>query len=386
MTVVGGGDIAPLPHHGSAVVNRTGRAMGQAMKFKTRMAVLTGAVLAGAMLLVACGPSGNTKKKDAPAPKPAPVAQKLTHITFVTDWKAQAEHGGFYEALAEGLYRKHGLDVKIVEGGPGVNVPQLLAGGAADFGIGSNGFIPLNMVRAGAKIKAVMAVFQKDPQVLITHPRPDVKSLADMKGKPIMIADASTVAFWPWLKAKFGFTDSQIRKYTFNLAPFLTDPKAIQEGYLTSEPYTIEKEAHFKPQVFLLANDGYPGYANMVLVPQKWIDSNPKAVQAFVDASIEGWMDYLYGDPKPANALIKKDNPEMTDDVIAQSIAKMKSYGLVMSGDAKLLGLGAMTDARWKLFFETMSAEGLYPKNLDYKQAYTTAFVNKGVGLDKHNP
>jgi NitT/TauT family transport system substrate-binding protein len=295
-----------------------------------------------------------------------------THITFVTDWKAQAEHGGFYEALATGLYAKAGLDVKIMEGGPAVNVPQLLAGGAADFGIGSNGFIPLNMVREGVPVRAVMAVFQKDPQVLISHPRKDVKSLAQMKGKPIMIADASTVAFWPWLKAKYGFSDSQIRKYTFNLAPFLIDPKAIQEGYLTSEPYTVEMEGHFKPQVFLLADNGYPGYANMVLVPQKWIDRNPKAVQAFVNATIAGWKAYLHGNPAPANALIKRDNPEMTDALIAQAIQKMRSYNLAETKDGRI---GTMTDGRWKIFFDTMASEGLYPKTLDYKKAYTLQFL-----------
>jgi NitT/TauT family transport system substrate-binding protein len=302
-------------------------------------------------------------------------AQAGTHITFVTDWKAQAEHGGFYEAQALGLYKARGLDVQIVEGGPSVNVPQLLAGGAADFGIGSNGFIPLNMLRQGVPVKAVMAVFQKDPQVLITHPRADVKSLADMKGKPIMIADASTVAFWPWLKAKYGFADTQIRKYTFNLAPFLVDPKAIQEGYLTSEPYTIETQGHFKPQVFLLADNGYPGYANMVIVPQKWIAANPKAVQAFVDATREGWKAYLFGNPTAANALIKKDNPDMTDALIAQAIAKMKSYGIVVSGEAATAGIGAMTEARWKTFFDTMASEGLYSKSLPYKNAYDLRFV-----------
>ena len=296
-----------------------------------------------------------------------------THITFVTDWKAQAEHGGFYEAQAMGLYAKAGLDVKILEGGPSVNVPQLLAGGAADFGMGSNGFIPLNMVREGVPVRAVMAVFQKDPQVLITHPRNDVKSLADMKGKPIMIADASTVAFWPWLKAKYEFSDSQIRKYTFNLAPFLVDPKAIQEGYLTSEPYTVEREGHFKPQVFLLADNGYPGYANMVLVPQKWIDTNPKAVQAFVHATAAGWKAYLYGNPAPANALIKRANPEMTDGLIAQAIGKLKSYKITDAPG----GIGEMTDARWKTFFDTMASEGLYPKTLDYKKAYTLKFLPK---------
>jgi NitT/TauT family transport system substrate-binding protein len=312
-------------------------------------------------------------------------AEAATHIRFVTDWKAQAEHGGFYEAMAEGLYARSGLEVTIIEGGPSINVPQLVAGGAADFGIGSNGFIPLNLVREGVKLKAVMAVFQKDPQVLITHPRNDVKSLADMKGKPIMIADASTVAFWPWLKARFGFSDTQIRKYTFNLAPFLVDPKAIQEGYLTSEPYTIEHEGRIKPSVFLLADYGYPGYANMVIVPQKWIAANPKAVEAFVDATSRGWLDYLYGNPRPANALIKHDNAEMTDGLIAAAIGKMKSYGIAMSGDAVGHGLGTMTDARWKRFFETMASEGLYPKSLAYREAYDLRFVNAG-GLAKVTP
>ena len=314
------------------------------------------------------------------------AAPTLVHVVFVTDWKAQAEHGGFYEALAEGLYKKRGLDVTIMEGGPSVNVPQLLAGGAATFGIGSNGFIPLNMVKQGVAVRAVMAVFQKDPQVLMTHPRADIRGLADMKGKPIMIADASIAAFWPWLKAKYGFSDTQIRKYTFNLAPFLTDANAIQEGYLTSEPYTVEKQAGFKPQVYLLADNGYPGYANMVLVPDDWIAKHPAAVQAFVDASIEGWMDYLYGDPAPANALIERDNPDMTADTIAQARDKMKSYGLAMGGDAAALGLGAMTEARWKTFFETMADEGLYDKNLDWRKAFDTRFVDKKLGLGKMKP
>jgi NitT/TauT family transport system substrate-binding protein len=326
-----------------------------------------------ALSLSACGQE---------TPKPPPQGKPQLRITFVTDWKAQAEHGGFYQALAEGLYAQRGLDVRIMEGGPAVNVPQILAGGAADFGIGSNAFIPLNMLREGAPFKAVMAVFQKDPQVLITHPRDDVKSIADMKGKPILIGDASTVTFWPWLRAKFGFDDKQIRKYTFNLAPFLIDKNAIQEGYLTSEPYSIEREGKFKPQVYPLADAGYPGYANMVLVPEKWIKEKPEAVQAFVEASIEGWMHYLYGDPSAGNALIKKDNPEMTDDVIAQAIEKMRSYGLALSGDAETKGLGAMSDTRWTEFFEVMAKQGVYPADLPYGNAFTLSFVNRGYALN----
>jgi len=305
--------------------------------------------------------------------QPAP----RTHITFVTDWKAQAEHGGFYQALAKGYYAKRGLDVTIRAGGAQVNVPQLLAGGAVDFGIGSNSFIILNNVKQNVPLRAVMAVFQKDPQVLMSHPRRDLTSLEEMRGRPILISDGAMTSFWPWLKARWKFSDSQIRKYTFNLAPFLVDPNAIQEGYLTSEPFTVQQQGHFAPKVFLLADYGYPGYANMVLVPQKWIDTNPKAVQAFYDASRDGWTDYLNGDPKPANALIKRDNPDMTDAIIAQSIEKMKRYQLVSGGDAPAFGVGGMTDKRWREFYQTMQSVGIYPKGLDVTKAYDLRFMRQ---------
>ncbi len=304
----------------------------------------------------------------------APSARAATTIRFVTDWKAQAEHGGFYQAVADGLYAKRGLEVKILQGGPDVNVPQLLAGGAADFGMGSNSFIPLNLVKANIPIRAVMAIFQKDPQVLISHPRRDINSLADMRGKPVLISAATMTAFWPWLKAKFGFTDSQIRKYTYNLAPFILDPNAIQEGYLTSEPYTVERQAKWKPKIFLLADYGYPGYANMVLVPQKWIDTNRRAVQLFVDATRDGWLHYL-DNPARGNALIKGDNPDMSDAILAQAWDKLKRYNLLLSGDGAAFGLGSMTDAQWKLFYDTMASEGIYPKGLDYKKAYDLSFA-----------
>ena len=297
-------------------------------------------------------------------------------IVFATDWKAQAEHGGFYQAVAAGLYKKAGLDVTIHEGGPGIDHQQLIAAGAVDMAMGANSFFPLNLVQAGAPVKAVMAAFQKDPQMLMTHPRDDIKTLADMKGKPIMIADSSINTFWVWLHAKFGFEDTQIRKYTFNMAPWLVDKTAIQQGYLSSEPFLVMKEG-VTPKVFLLADYGYPGYSAMVLVPQKLIDSKPAVVKAFVAASIQGWHDYLYGDNKAANELIKHDNPDMTDDVIAYGIAKMKEYGIADGGDAAKGGIGTMTDARWKEFFDIMVAQKVYPADVNYKAAYTLDFLPK---------
>jgi NitT/TauT family transport system substrate-binding protein len=318
----------------------------------------------------------------AAAPEKTPAPQ-LIKVTFVTDWKAQAEHGGFYQAVATGLYAKAGLDVSIKQGGPSVNTPQLIAAGAVDFAMGSNHFQPLNLAAVGADALAVAAIFQKDPQVLITHPRADIKSIADMKGKPIMLSDATVSTWWIWAKSRYGFTDKQIRKYTFNLAPFLTDTMAIQQGYVSSEPYTIETQGKIKPKVFLLADYGYPGYANFIIARGKDVRDRPKVVQAFVDASLDGWASYLTGDPKAANDLIKRDNPEMTDDIIAQAIAQFKTRGMVQGGDAAKLGIGAMTDKRWKTFFDLMSKNKVFEKTLDYKKAYTTKFVNKGRGAPK---
>ena len=324
------------------------------------------AAVALAVLLSGCSPA----KQDA-----APKTSALTPIRFATDWRAQAEHGGFYEALADGEYAKRGLDVKIVQGGPGVNVPQMLAAGAVDMGIGSNGFIVLNLAQENVPVKAVAAVFQKDPQVMIAHPDAGVNALADLKGHPILLGDASVTTFWIWLKAKYGLTDDQVRKYTFNNGPFLSDKRAVQQGYLTSEPYTIEKQTGMKAKVFLLADNGYPGYATMILAPDALIAKNPAAVKAFVEATAKGWNDYLNGDPRPADALILKDNPEMTQDILDQARAKLKANGIADGGDAAKGGIGVMTDARWQTLFDVASGAGVYPKTLDYKRAYTLQFV-----------
>ena len=304
------------------------------------------------------------------------LAQALEPVVFATDWKAQAEQGGFYQAKALGLYEKAGLDVTLRGGGPGVNIPQLLGAGAIDFGMGSNSFIPLNMVRAGVPAKAVMAAFQKDPQVLITHPRDDISTLADIKERPVMIADASVNAFWVWLRAKYDFSDRQIRKYTFNLAPFLVNKEAIQQGYVTSEPYTIATRGGFEPQVFLLSDYGYPSYAAMVLAQNQLIEQRPELVQAFVNASIEGWQSYVYGDPTPGNQLILAANHEMRQDIIDQAIEQIRSRAMLASSDTEKNGLGAMSQARWQSFFTTMSENGVYRKSLDWQNAFTTKFVN----------
>ena len=294
-----------------------------------------------------------------------------TLIRFATDWQAEAEHGGFYEALATGEYAKRGLDVHIIQGGSTVNVPELVASGAVELGDGSNSFIVMNLANAGAPVKAVAAFMQKDPQVLLAHPDAGIKTLEDMKGHPILLSDASKTAFWPWLKRRYGFTDDQVRSYNFDNRTFILNKNVVQEGYLTSEPYTIQKAAGFAPTTFLLADQGYPSYAAMVLAPTTMIAKNPAAVRAFVEASAVGWKNYLYGDPKPADTLILKDNPNMTEDVLAQARQKMRDYHLVDGGDAQTLGIGAMTDRHWAEFFMLASDKG--PAN--YKDAFTLDYL-----------
>jgi NitT/TauT family transport system substrate-binding protein len=299
-------------------------------------------------------------------------------LRLLLDWKAGAERGGFYQAQALGLYKKYGLAVTIVQGGPGVNSQQMIAAGAVDIALGSNDFAALNLVRAGADVRAVAALFQKDPQVLMTHPRDDIKSLSDMKGKPIMISSMAVTSYWSWLRAAYGFSDSQIRKFTNNDGPFLADTSAIEQGYVTSSPYLIEK-AGVKPNVYLLADNGYPSYAGLILVPQALIDRKPAVVQAFVDATIEGWQSFLDGDPAPAFALINAENPDMTDEIDAYARLKLKDYGILQGGDAQRLGIGAMTAERWKQFFDAMVTAKVYPADLDYTKAFTLDFVTKGT-------
>jgi len=308
------------------------------------------------------------------APSPA-----LDHVTLATNWKAEAEHGGFYQAIATGIYRRHGLDVTLRMGGPQVNNPQLLAAGLVDFNVGASSFAALNYVRAGVPVATVAALFQKDPQVLLAHPGQGNDTLPALKGKPILIAAAARATFWNFLRIRYGYTDDQIRPYTFNMAPFLADKKTIQEGYLTSEPYTLSR-AGVKPVVHVLADHGFDSYSTTIECSRKLVETRPDLVQRFVDASIEGWYSYLYGDPRPANALIRRDNPEMTDGLIAYGIAAMKRYGVVDSGDALTLGIGAMTDARWRSFAASMIQAGVYPPTIDLQKAYTLRFVNKKVG------
>lgn len=299
-------------------------------------------------------------------------AQAQEKFVYMTNWYAQAEHGGFYQAVATGIYKKYGLDVTVKMGGPQVNILQIMGAGQADCIMGSS---DLQMLRArdnGLPVVTLAAMFQKDPQVLIAHE--DVKTMEDMKGKTILIAASAQQGYWAWVKSKYGLTDAQTKPYTFNIQPFLADRNAVQQGYLTSEPYAIQK-AGAKANTFLLADHGYPSYATTISCLEKTVNERSQAVANFVKASAEGWKSYL-ADPAPANALIKKDNPNMTDDQLAHSVAEMKKMGIVVSGDAARGGIGVMSEARMKANYDFLVGQKFIdPARVDIAKAYRLDFI-----------
>ena len=311
------------------------------------------------------------------------AARALDKVSFATNWLAEAEHGGFYQAVADGTYAKYGLEVKIVPGGPQANNRLLLISGKVDFFMGANMIQAMDAVKEGVPTLAVASMFQKDPIIYMSHPGQGLDKIDDLKNaSAYFVGKDNLVTVFQWAKQTYGFREEKVKPYSFNPAPFLADKKSVQQGYLTSEPYEVEKQGGFKPNVFLVADYGYDSYSTTIETRADTIAKKPDLVQRFVDASAIGWYNYLYGDNKAANVLIKKDNPEITDGQIAFSIAKMKEYGIVDSGDSLKAGIGAMTDARMKSFFDKMVKAGVVDAKVDYKKSYTLQFVNKGVGVD----
>ena len=310
------------------------------------------------------------------------VALGADKVTFGTNWLAEAEHGGYYQAVADGTYKKYGLDVEIVQGGPQANNRLLLLTGKIDFYMGGNLIQAFEAVEQNVPTVVVAADFQKDPQIFMSHPGAGLDKWTDLTKATAFVGKEGLASFYQWMKVAYGFKEENVKPYNFNAAPFIADKNSIQQGYLTAEPYAVEKEGGFKPNIFLLADQGYSTYATTIEARTEMVAQKPDLVQRFVEASAIGWYHYLYGDNAQANAAIKKDNPDITDDQIAFSIGKLKEYGVVDSGDTLKLGIGAITEARVRDFFEQMVKEGVVKADVAYTKAYTTQFVDKGVGVE----
>ncbi len=314
----------------------------------------------------------------------ASAAQADDKVVFATNWKAQAAHGGFYQALADGTYKKFGLDVTLQQGGPQVNNRPLLPAGRIDFLMTGNLLHSFDNVKNQVPTVVVAAIFQKDPQALMAHPGQGYEKFEALKNAPLaLVAKDGQFSWWQWLKAVHGFKDDALKPYNYNLAPFLANPKAIQQGYSVAEPIYVQNQGKFTPVVHLLADHGFSTYSTLIEARTETVRNKPELVQRFVDASAIGWVNYLYGNRKAAAALMMRDNPEMTEAEMEASVALMKSQGIVDSGEAAANGIGAMNAARIKDFYEQMVKAGLYKAGeVDLSKVATLQFVNKKVGQD----
>lgn len=310
-------------------------------------------------------------------------ALALDKVKFGTNWLAEPEHGGYYQAVADGTYAKYGLDVTIVPGGPQAANRQLLLADQIDFYMAGDLLGSLSALEQDIPVVEVAAIFQKDPQMLMAHPDAGIEKFTDLIKVPsIFMGKDGYASYFQWMKAAFpGFSDAQYKPYTFNVAPFLADKNSVQQGYVTSEPFAVETQGGFKPKIFLLADQGWGTYSTLIEAKLPFVQQKPELVQRFVDASIIGWYNYLHGDNKAANEAIKKDNPDMTDEQIAFSLKTMKEFGLVESGDALKGGIGCMTDEHVKTFYDQMVTAGVIKAGGDYKKVFTSQFVCKGVGM-----
>ncbi len=313
---------------------------------------------------------------------PAAAADK---VRFGTNWRAEAEHGGFYQAVADGTYAEYGLDVTIVPGGPQANNLSLLLADRLDLAMGLNLVQAFEFVQENVPLVVVAAEFQKDPAAFFSHPGVGFDQWDDLPRATAFVGEQALVSVYRWLHQAYSFRAENVKPYAFNTAPFIADKNSILLGYVTSEPYEIERTGGFRPNVFLLADHGWSTYSTTIVARRDTVDGRPDIVRRFVEASAIGWKHYLYGDNAKANAAIKAANPDITDGEIAHAIAIMTAYGIVDSGDAATMGIGAMTGARIRDFYGKMVAAGVVPAGLDVRKAYTLQFVDRGVGADRQS-
>lgn len=303
-------------------------------------------------------------------------------VTFATNWRAQPGHGGFYQALADGTYKKFGLDVTIQQGGPQVNNRPMLPAGKIDFLMTGNMLMPFDNLKQGVPTTVVAAYFQKDPQILIAHPGQGYEKFSDLtQAKSILLAKDGQISYFQWMKKAYGFRDEQVRAYNFSLSQFLADKKSVQQGYATSEPISVEQQAGFKPLTFSLAEAGWSTYGMVIETRKDMVEKKPDVVKRFVEASNIGWYNYLYGNRKAADDLIRQSNPDITAAYTDKSIAILREH--IDTGDALTQGIGAISPARIKDFHAKTVEAGLFSAGqIKPEDTFTTQFVNKGTGLD----
>jgi NitT/TauT family transport system substrate-binding protein len=313
------------------------------------------------LLLAGCG------KKEAAADSGA--APALKKVRFQTDWYPQAEHGGFYQALAKGYYRDAGLDVEILQGGPGPTAAQKVMGGSAEIAMGSSDAIMVNVAN-GLPFIMIGATMQHDPQAILVHDESPVKTFSDLNGKSIMALPGSN---WiDYLKARYTM-DFKLIPLNFSLAQFMADKNFIQQCFITNEPFYAGKNGA-KARALLIADSGYDPY-RVFFTTQRYAKENPETVRAFVAASIRGWDDFITGDPSPAKALIAKRNEQMSEEFMNYSLGAMKEHELVAGHPAAGERTGLLTHARMQAQMDLLVKLKIIPTALPLEKVVSFDFL-----------
>ncbi len=303
-------------------------------------------------------------------------------VVFATNWLAQGGHGGFYQAMADGTYAEHGLDVEIQMGGPQMNNRPMLPAGKVDFLMTGNLLLSMDNVRNEIPTIVVAAYFEKDPQVVIAH-KGQYDGWEDLANAPeILISKDGQFSFWQWMTAKHGFRDESLRPYGYNLAAFLNDEKMVQQGYGTAEPL-YATAAGASVETFVLADYGWSTYSTTIETRVELVESNPDLVQRFIDASTIGWYNYLYGDSSKGNAAIMAANPDQTSEKLKKEVAQLKALEIIDSGYQLEAGIGAIDMKRVAAFHDLAVEAGIIgPSDVDVSAVATDQFVNKKVGME----
>ena len=273
-------------------------------------------VAALAALLGGCSRPG-------PAPGASAAGGALPKVRFKTDWHPQAEHGGFYQAVARGFYRESGIDVDIVPGGPGVPVSQIVLSGQVDLAMGRSDDM-IAWVSKGLPFVVVGVYMERDPQAILVHEESPVRTFADLNNRTVMgVAGSNWIDY---IKLHYHI-DFRLIPSNFGIAQFMADKDFIQQCFVTNEPYFVRKNGGH-PRTLLMSDSGFNPY-RVIYTTQRYLREHPAEVRAFVAASLRGWDDFMNGDPSPAKALISKANENMPGEFMDYSIKALRDYHIV---------------------------------------------------------
>ncbi|HYC72129.1 MAG TPA: ABC transporter substrate-binding protein [Opitutaceae bacterium] len=304
----------------------------------------------------------------ADAPK---AADGRVKVRFQTDWFPQPEHGGYYQALAKGYYAAEGLDVEILPGGPNAQVMAGVATGRADLGM-TNGDDMIVAVARGLPLRMVAAEMQRDAQGILFHQERPIRSLRDLDGKTVMAGAGST-----WIEVvqrKLGIKFN-LQPLVGDLARFMNDPQFIQQCFVTNEPYFATQRGA-KVGALLIASPelGYEPY-RVIFGGRDFIERNPEVVRKFVRASIRGWVEYLTGDPEPANALLRKLRSDLPEDFFSYSIKAMKDYQLVLGDPRRGEAAGQLRADRLSRQIALLQEIGVLDRAVTLEEVVTFEFL-----------